>query len=892
MTFSRGPSEPWPGRSRSRSDSWASSGVWPRTSPSLFGTSSRAAVGSWRRTSTSRTSRVVVDDLQKTLDFTLDFVSAEKGLVSNIRQRDLAIGREGVDFGTSVRRQIAGSMNLADLVRAESDVIFEFDNELLERIPFAIEGGDDALVKFMEESLSPNQRTALESVLRAGDEIGELAREEDVIKDLIDNYVTHVVKFDDPKGRRNLSLISEFARAADKRRRTQPARRGRRRPLGKYGLTRAFDTLQDLVKFSGDNPQFGMTVELNFNKIFEQYVRSTLRAITRNQMLGTLSRLTDVDGLQWIAVKGTLRGKELVAKNPDLYVAMPDPVFEKFLFHKDVADHVRSLFSSKFSYQADASFDRFDQVLEGIERANALGKSTTLNLSPFFHIVSLGYSAFAGLPPRIAGQAIREVGRNIGPAVREVGEAVGETLTGTISASVANRQREVTENILTMWSNVTRRSSGEIGPVQGISSMDMVREYLTSGAQVGRIESDFSYDALENFLVQISNTFDEGSFLRNAFTGARHINQAFDRAMWNVIKDGLSMFTWVHARNQIFLDMVKKGGRPAKRIFQDPTTMGRINAEAQNIVKGMFGGVLDQLILNPRFRRFSRFALLGPDWTLANLRMGTDMVLNMPGLREQSLGFVTRDVLMADQRFRWALGYNMRAAFYYTVMGNMMNWAFTAMKGKEPQFLFSDAVMEDKEQFRGVEIDVIPRIELPWNRGDGRRQFANIAKQFLEPYRFAFAPGEILQAKLGPLPRAITALVVGVDGFGRPIYGDERGTYRDLIQRGVTVGGQLLPIPIQGVVDAARGFRDLRSVAIQSMFGIGVRSEDREFFERRQRIEGLKAQISSGDFRSDRAREAQAAQLGLIPPGTAEERQRVRDLSIADRIQRLIGVGR
>jgi hypothetical protein len=215
--------------------------------------------------------------------------------------------------------------------------------------------------------------------------------------------------------------------------------------------------------------------------------------------------------------------------------------------------------------------------------------------------------------------------------------------------------------------------------------------------------------------------------------------------------------------------------------------------------------------------------------------MARDMVLNAPGIRELGIAKkLTRDVLLKDVRFRWALAYNVRAATYGVVFGNLLNRAFTGRWLWE-----NDDESRDPDLF-GFKT----RIELPYKRADGRRQFMDISKQFKEPLKAVINPGEFLKGKMGFLPRVVQTAVVGVDAFGNKVYGAEDGPYKKIVQQIGATTRHFAPIPLQQAIESVQGTRDPRSSAISTL-GFSIRSENKEKFGLRQRRAELQNEIAN-----------------------------------------------
>ena len=264
---------------------------------------------------------------------------------------------------------------------------------------------------------------------------------------------------------------------------------------------------------------------------------------------------------------------------------------------------------------------------------------------PFFHGINLAYSAGALLPARIAGRQFTDA---LGEGARLVRNHFSKAVTGQ------------TEQILGVWSKNLRQGEGALGNTAvNISGGDLIQEFIqTSGVRIGRVSADVGFNQMQRLLNKIGETVTP---LKSPLTKARHLNDLVDKGLWNIVKDGMSMSSWVHVRESMFRELINKEGVDA---LKDATKVLRVNQEAGAIVNQAFGGILDRLMLQPNMRRFARNALLAPDWTASNMFMARDLFANMLGAGAVGRR-LSRDILLRDARFRFALGYQARAAFYW-----------------------------------------------------------------------------------------------------------------------------------------------------------------------------------------------------------------------------------
>jgi hypothetical protein len=710
----------------------------------------------------------------------------------------------GVEFATTARDSIIGFANRAGLIGETLKTIFP-DAALRKTLSFARE--DPAKFAKTLGALNDTQKAAWNSFTKMLDDLGASLKDQGILGDVRDNYITHLVEVTNP---------AEFANIKDSLVAGQRISRRRAKiPKSRFGLERTFDTLADMQQYLKENPKAPFRLKTtDIAEVAQTYLRSVGTATVRGQALDSMQALRGMDNLPLAlrVPKGDARvfgklpraiqaAKATLKDNPLSYERLPGlKVFEDFVFHKDVAKEMDALFSRSFFISDETSQRTFNKFLSRLNFVNHLGKGSLFGLVPFFHAASLVFSNFALLPFNVAARNTVDVARFLR------------------ATSDPAKQFEIITQMLTR----SLRGTDEFGP-RLIDARDMVRRALNSGMKLGSPSADTGYGALKKALEFASTNLPRG--LNSPFTGLKHVNNLSDFNLWRVFHDGLKMQAWVH--------MTTSELRRAPGILEDAAKLRKLDTEVGSIVDAAFGGILDRLMIHPQWKDAARWAFLAPDWSLSNLMMARDMFVNMPGLRELSLGrALTRDVLMADLRFRAAAAYNIRAAFYMYTFGNVLNRAFTGRWLWE-----NDDESIDKDT--GLKI----KIELPYKRADGRKQYMDISKQFAEPIKLVTSPPAYALSKMGVLPRVFRTLVLGQDSFGNPVYGTDDGPYSRLLKSIAATSGQFAPITGQSLVDVARGLRDWRSVGISTLGGVGVSSESREGFERKQRELEIKQKL-------------------------------------------------
>ena len=725
----------------------------------------------------------------------------------------------GQDFGTKLIQDVRGFENLTTFLTGSLKATFKGQDDLTRQLSNVREG-TASRSEFMSK-LTDSQVEAVRQFESLLDDVGRFAKDADVIKgDLRDQYITHILRVKNKEGQKQLDALRKFSDRAFSRPKGSA-------PGSRFGLPRAFDDLNALKKWLKDNPSSGLElVTDDAIDILDTYMRSVGTAIIRNRALQTALRGKLPGENLPLAIRATRdersvpAARKLVKANPGAYGEVKNDVFKDFLFHETIRPEMEAMFGQGFFASMRKSGPFIKSAGHGLAKVNSLLKGALFFGSPFFHFGALVLSNFAQLPPNVAFRSSVDVMKSISSAFK------------------AN-QGEQMEGLLRMTAQSFRR-----GDVVGTNADDLVREVLTeSGMGFGRPETDTGFDILQRTINSVADSLP--GILRSPVTKALHLNQMFDFALWSITHNGLKMQAWTGLRNAEILKNPK--------ILKDPALRKKMNFELGQIVNRAFGGLnFETLFKAPEVKQFLRFGLLAPDWTLSNLLNARDLFVNMPGMKGTKL---TRDVMFNDVRFRYAMGYNLRAAVYTYLGGNLLNWVSTGYKSgfKDPKFLWQ---MDEGAHDKATGFKT--RVELPFESVDGRRLFTDVTRQFSEPRKLINeGPQGFVRSKMGILPRLFRSVAVSVDGFGNPQFGaEDKSPYRELAEQIAQTTGQFIPIPLKQTLDRfGRGLpqsltspEDFLSTAATvgiSTFGFPVGTENKRLFEKNQKIEELKAQISA-----------------------------------------------
>jgi arsenate reductase-like glutaredoxin family protein len=612
--------------------------------------------------------------------------------------------------------------------------------------------------------------------------------------------------------------------------------KGTKRQAGiptRFSWNRFFEDIKAVEKFLEKNPGAFEIVSKEIHQIIPKYLQATGGALTKTRMLrGLRGAVVDDNALEALNLPRTavLHSDDIARLRPGdrrrlnqatapegtkgralkdfryQKVESQSNVFDDYIFHSSIAPHMRALLNSSWYRNMDVGSSGMSLMAQGIDMANNIAKASLFNLNPFFHSMALTMSNFALLPPNVAIKNTADVWR-------------------MLKATAFNTDPDLAYDIMLKIMSRTRNVAGD----------DVFTEFMLSPTKLGRaqIDADQAFNVIDNLTTMALNAVDPASVLTHPIRGLKHYNMLSDRALWQVTQNMFKTLAWAHIRH----DALKKAGPNVTKSMRF-----KINTEAGNIVNQAFGGLAwERLGIQPNAQKFWRFALLAPDWTFSNLLMARDLFLNIPAVRNSAFGkAITRDVILRDMRFHWAMQYNVRAAAYLWMGSNLFNYLSTEWRTGKGRWLW-----DNDEEAVDRKTGLKTRIEMPWLRDDGRRQFMDLFRQFTEPLALILNPAATVESKIGPLPRLTKTVVWGTDSFGNPVAGAEDGPYKDLMLRFGEAGSQFFPIPLQQAGRVARGELPAVGLAL-STIGFPISSESMKGFQQRGEIERLKEELRRG----------------------------------------------
>lgn len=218
--------------------------------------------------------------------------------------------------------------------------------------------------------LSASELKAHDYVRNYLDKMGQLALQHGVIKDTLQNYITHIWKNDDAFKRYQASLDGQIKAAMSTK--------------SIYGLTRKITSIEEGKRKHGLTP---LTEDVG--EILHIYTKSVLQAMRNKQLLESLKATKDSAGKSYLVMP--LRGKMINGKfrggAPSNYVVVDHPQLRGQAVHPTIAPEMRNMF---YSYDLDA-------LQSAASTLNMAIKRSEVSFS-LFHLTSLMDAYLGGMP--------------------------------------------------------------------------------------------------------------------------------------------------------------------------------------------------------------------------------------------------------------------------------------------------------------------------------------------------------------------------------------------------------------------------------------------------------------------------------------------------------------
>jgi hypothetical protein len=225
--------------------------------------------------------------------------------------------------------------------------------------------------------------------------------------------------------------------------------------------------------------------------------------------------------------------------------------------------------------------------------------------------------------------------------------------------------------------------------------------------------------------------------LAETATFVRAFNDVWNQKLWDEYQTGLKVAAYYKM----------KGILSEKFSNVNPKFIGE---EAAAFANDGFGGQnWDRMLMNPRIQEGLHLTFLAPDWTISNIKQAGHLFESKKtGAIRAYLGGLppgAAQEMATRSSMQGVLGrrYWARNAAYTFLGLQMMNYLFSSMND-DPHFTWDNDP--------GHEFD----FELPYKDDQGRKQYAQVAKQTREIVRWVTHPIENFGSKAAPFIRWVT----------------------------------------------------------------------------------------------------------------------------------------
>lgn len=209
-----------------------------------------------------------------------------KAIVDKSLQENAKLEKEAGDYSKHaeeiVRKRITN-------IQAEERFIHNDTVKLIKEVPEVAgrERISEALDRGDMSALSPKEKVAAEQLKTKFKDVGEKAQKLGIIKELRDNYITHIVDWEKSKITNVQDAINAFVESGGSGKDTMGGK-------FRFGKERKYDTFEDLNAALQDS---GLVLKTkDAAEIYQQYARSMNKAIENKKMINDLKGMTDVEG--------------------------------------------------------------------------------------------------------------------------------------------------------------------------------------------------------------------------------------------------------------------------------------------------------------------------------------------------------------------------------------------------------------------------------------------------------------------------------------------------------------------------------------------------------------------------------------------------------------------
>ena len=285
-----------------------------------------------------------------------------KAIVDKSLQENAKLEKEAGDYSKHaeeiVRKRITN-------IQAEERFIHNDTVKLIKEVPevAARERISEALDRGDMSALSPKEKVAAEQLKTKFKDVGEKAQKLGIIKELRDNYITHIVDWEKSKISNVQDAINAFVESGG----------GGKDTIGgksRFGKERKYDTFEDLNAALQDS---GLVLKTkDAAEIYQQYARSMNKAIENKKMINDLKGMTDVEGYPLMK---RITEKEPIPRD---WSTVNAPQMQGYAIHPEVAPALKFVFEN-----SDPS-----KVMKGLSAVSQITKRLQV-MASLFHAKSL-----------------------------------------------------------------------------------------------------------------------------------------------------------------------------------------------------------------------------------------------------------------------------------------------------------------------------------------------------------------------------------------------------------------------------------------------------------------------------------------------------------------------
>ena len=467
--------------------------------------------------------------------------------------------------------------------------------------------------------LSSSELKAHDYVRNYLDKMGQLAMQHGVIKDTLQNYITHVWKNDDAFKRYQASLGGQIKAAMS----------------GKsiYGLARKITSIE-AGKAAGLTP---LTEDVG--EILHIYTKSVLQAVRNKQLLESLKSTKDVAGKSYLVLP--LRGKMINGKfrggAPSNYVVVDHPQLRGQAVHPTIAPEMRNMF---YSYDLDA-------LQSAASTLNMAIKRSEVSFS-LFHLTSLMDAYLGGMPTFTHPS---------------------ETLKGAATATIGKSS----------YHDALRgTASPEIQQMFNRSLQAGVEYQIPRGRGADVDFNNNYYEGLQHLQNYLDKIIPQSGKIPLAVSKVSHL---FDKVIFENGMSGMKFSLWMHAvqeMNNSWATELKRNPntKVPTQAEIDKVAGGYVNnllgaqnwlQAAQQATTKLGRGWLN-VLGSPAGRKVSQYLLFAPDWTTSTFMSFMKALGKGSGVR----GLIEPKTTADLHRI-----YQIRSAALYALIGGGLNYAMS-----------------------------------------------------------------------------------------------------------------------------------------------------------------------------------------------------------------------